>query len=81
MNLPRAILIGLPLVTALYVMANISYYAVLPLDQIVNRAEGHTTNGFVSNFGSQSMGKFGEIFLPICIVISTFGAANGGVVS
>ena len=35
-NLPLAILIGVPLVTCCYVLANVGYFAVLRLDQIVD---------------------------------------------
>jgi amino acid transporter len=37
-NLPRAILIGIPLVTILYVLVNLSYFTVMSVPQLLDSA-------------------------------------------
>lgn len=76
-NLPRALAIGVPIVTAAYIMANIGYFAAMNLDQIVDRDKGAPVEGFATSFGEVTMGDVGLILLPLCIAASTFGAANG----
>jgi L-type amino acid transporter 9 len=49
----------------------------MPLDQIVDFANAKSVEGFATEFGQASMGDVGAIILPVCIAVSTFGAANG----
>lgn len=76
-NLPRAVLFGTTFVLAAYLFALLGYYALMPLDQIVDFNKGKSKEGFATEFGRTSMGDVGAIILPLCIAISTFGAANG----
>ncbi|XP_045125710.1 b(0,+)-type amino acid transporter 1-like isoform X8 [Portunus trituberculatus] len=70
-NLPRAIIIGLPLVTVCYLLVNVSYLAVMSIDELL---ASETVAVF---FGNQLMGKAGEVVMIIAVAMSTFGAANG----
>ena len=45
-DLPRALLMGIPLVVVVYVLANIAYFAVLETSEIVNFVTGETNEGF-----------------------------------
>ncbi len=65
------------LVILCYLMANVAYVAVLPLDQIVNFQSGNPVEGFATTFGDTTMGFAGQILLPLLIAASAFGAANG----
>lgn len=81
LNLPRAIFIAVPLVTACYVIANVGYYAVLRLDQIADFEAGAPVDGFVTVFGKAALGDWGVVLLPLAIAMSTFSAANGSAFS
>lgn len=69
-NLPRANIIGVLLVTTLYVLVNISYLVVLGVDGLLN------SNAVAVEWGDEVLGSAG-IIMPIFVLCSTFGAANG----
>lgn len=71
-NLPRAMLIALPLVTFCYVLVNIAYLSVLTPAEIIS------SSAVAVSFGD----KLAPIFLvimPLLVACSCFGAANGSV--
>lgn len=65
-NIPRSILIAVPLVTLLYVFMNVAYMAVLDKDEMINSAAVGIT------FADQALGYFGFL-IPIGVALSTFG--------
>ncbi|XP_046549202.1 b(0,+)-type amino acid transporter 1-like [Haliotis rubra] len=69
-NLPRANIIGVVLVTIVYVLTNISYLAVLSTQQLLDSAAVAVT------WGDLILGA-AAIIMPLSVMISTFGAANG----
>ncbi|XP_066255041.1 Y+L amino acid transporter 2 isoform X2 [Euwallacea similis] len=73
-NLPRAIYISLPLVTIIYVLANMAYMSVLTPDAIVS------TDAIAVTFGNAVLGKFSWI-LPILVAISAFGGLSVHIMS
>lgn len=77
-NLPRSITIAMPLTTLAYVLVNVAYYAILPLEQIVDFEAGTTVQGFVTYLSTRVMKAAGKFILPLCIAASAIGAANGG---
>eukprot|EP00730_Choanoeca_flexa_P007533 TRINITY_DN12347_c1_g2_i8.p1 TRINITY_DN12347_c1_g2~~TRINITY_DN12347_c1_g2_i8.p1 ORF type:complete len:546 (+),score=94.91 TRINITY_DN12347_c1_g2_i8:108-1745(+) len=76
-DLPRALLMGIPLVVAVYILANIAYFAVLETGDIVNFDTGVINEGFAGRFGQAALGEAGKIILPLMIFASAFGATNG----
>ncbi|KAL1458502.1 hypothetical protein WDU94_008647 [Cyamophila willieti] len=69
-NLPRAIWIAMPIVTLVYVCANVSYFAVLTKSEMLGSTAVAVTFG----------GKiFKELIwiIPILVAMSTFGGVNG----
>jgi basic amino acid/polyamine antiporter, APA family len=72
-NLPRALLIGCAVVVTLYLLANLAYVVVLPLQTIQTVP--------ASRVGTAAMqaifGDPGKIIMAIAIMISTFGCNNG----
>lgn len=68
-NLPRAIFISLPLVTVIYVLANMAYLAVLTPDEML------ASNAIAVTFGNKVMGYFAWI-IPLMVAISSFGGLS-----
>ncbi|XP_060601697.1 b(0,+)-type amino acid transporter 1-like [Ruditapes philippinarum] len=69
-NLPKANVIGVLLVTIVYLLTNISYLAVLGKDGLLN------SDAVAVDWGKEMLGD-AYIIMPIAVVFSTFGAANG----
>nr|XP_045621961.1 b(0,+)-type amino acid transporter 1-like isoform X3 [Procambarus clarkii] len=70
-NLPRAIIIGLPLVTICYLLVNISYLAVMSQDELL------ASETVAVYFGEQLFGMSGAIIMFCAVIMSAFGSANG----
>lgn len=69
-NLPRSIMIGIPLVTVCYALINLSYLAVMsPTEMIESEAVAVT-------FGNRILGVMAWL-MPLSVAVSTFGSANG----
>jgi APA family basic amino acid/polyamine antiporter len=76
-NLPLALTAGTLLVTVLYVLANVAYLNVLPLEQIQHAAEDR-----VGTAAAQVIfGDAGRTVMAVAILISTFGCNNGLILS
>lgn len=71
-NLPRAIYISLPLVTIIYLLANIAYFAVLSSTEILS------SSAVAVSFGNKMFGVMRWI-IPFFVACSTFGAVNSGI--
>ncbi len=72
-NLPLSLFVGTATVTLLYFATNVMYLRVLPLASIAAAPEDR-----VGTLAAQSlMGSWGQTFINIAILISTFGCTNG----
>nr|XP_061796465.1 b(0,+)-type amino acid transporter 1-like [Nerophis lumbriciformis] len=69
-NLPLAILIGIPLVSVCYVMVNIAYFTVMTPNELLSSPAVAVT------FGNKVLHPMSWI-VPLFVVFSTFGSANG----
>ncbi|KAK9737189.1 Amino acid permease [Popillia japonica] len=69
-NLPRAIWIALPLVTAVYVLANVAYFVILPKEEILS------SPAVAVSFGHHTL-KGVIWIIPIFVSLSCFGGVNG----
>ncbi|MBI4597814.1 MAG: amino acid permease [Candidatus Omnitrophica bacterium] len=70
-NVPRAIIQGLLLTTALYLLVNASYLLCIPIEQLP------TTPLVASQVMQQAIGASGAVFIAGMIACSAFGALNG----
>ncbi|XP_052132871.1 large neutral amino acids transporter small subunit 2 [Frankliniella occidentalis] len=71
-NLPRAICISLPMVTIIYVLANIAYFVVLTRDELLS------SNAVAVLFGEKMLAVMSWT-MPVFVACSTFGALNGAI--
>uniref|UniRef100_A0A8C1CFK8 b(0,+)-type amino acid transporter 1 n=1 Tax=Cyprinus carpio carpio TaxID=630221 RepID=A0A8C1CFK8_CYPCA len=69
-NLPLAIIIGIPLVTVCYIFVNIAYFSVMTPTELLQSPAVAVT------FGDRVLYPLSWI-VPLFVVFSTFGAANG----
>ncbi|XP_069462000.1 b(0,+)-type amino acid transporter 1-like isoform X1 [Ambystoma mexicanum] len=70
-NLPRALMIAVPLVTCLYIMVNISYFTIM------STAEMLASGAVAVSWGSRVLGSWMWL-MPLSVAMSTFGCINGG---
>jgi APA family basic amino acid/polyamine antiporter len=71
-NIPLALIIGTSGVVGLYLLANLSYLFVLPLEAIQNAPDDR-----VATLALERMfGPSGAVVMAVAILISTFGCAN-----
>ncbi|KNB05623.1 amino acid transporter [Fusarium oxysporum f. sp. lycopersici 4287] len=69
-DLPRVIHTAMPLVILCYVLANIAYFLVLPLESM----DGSNTVAVM--FGNRVFGSVGSLILALIVSASCFGALN-----
>lgn len=69
-NLPRAIFISIPLVTFVYVFANVAYVTAMSPQELLD------SNAVAVTFGEKLLGVMAWI-MPISVALSTFGGVNG----
>eukprot|EP00095_Tigriopus_kingsejongensis_P001112 maker-scaffold743_size103610-snap-gene-0.15 protein:Tk01112 transcript:maker-scaffold743_size103610-snap-gene-0.15-mRNA-1 annotation:"large neutral amino acids transporter small subunit 2-like" len=71
-DLPRAIYITIPMITVIYLLANLAYFSVLSTSEILS------SNAVAVTFGNRLLGSWSWI-MPVFVMCSTFGAVNGGI--
>jgi APA family basic amino acid/polyamine antiporter len=76
-TLPMALLVGCLLVTTLYVLANVAYLNVLPLDAIQHAPADRVATAVATAL----FGPGAARVMAIAIMISTFGCVNGLILS
>lgn len=72
-DLPLALVLGVGAVSILYILANIVYLNVLPLDAIKSAPQDRVGTAVVQSF----LGIGAEKWMAAAIMISTFGCVNG----
>jgi basic amino acid/polyamine antiporter, APA family len=87
-NIPLGLLIGVCLVTLLYILANVAYLMLLPAwgdpsgPDAVSRGIAYAVNDRVGSGAMEVVfGNFSSSIMALLIVISTFGCNNGLILS
>jgi APA family basic amino acid/polyamine antiporter len=73
-DLPRAMALGLAVVTACYVAVNLAYYYLLPMDAV-------RSSTLVAADAMSRVLPFGAALVSAAVVVSTYGALNGTTMS
>jgi amino acid transporter len=74
-NLPRVLIIGTLIIIALYLLANLAYLAVLPVEEIRH------SKLVAADAADKLIGPVGVIFVSIAVMVSAFGTLNGSVMT
>lgn len=74
-NIPRALILGTLLVAAIYLLANVSYIYLLPLDRI------KSSERVAADAARSFLGPAGGSFFALAVLLSTFAALNGSILS
>jgi amino acid transporter len=74
-NLPRVLIYGTLIIIALYLLANVAYLAVLPVEEIRH------SKLVAADVAERLMGAAGVAFVSAAVMVSTFGTLNGSVMT
>jgi basic amino acid/polyamine antiporter, APA family len=74
-NLPRVLIIGTLIIIGLYLLANLAYLAVLPVEEIRH------SKLVAADAADKLIGPVGVVFVSIAVMISAFGTLNGSVMT
>ncbi|KAM9432517.1 b(0,+)-type amino acid transporter 1 isoform 4-T4 [Salvelinus alpinus] len=69
-NLPRAVIIAIPMVTILYLLVNVSYLAAMTPRELMS------SNAVAVTWGNKVLGSWGWV-MSIAAALSAFGSLNG----
>lgn len=74
-NLPRVLIFGTLIIIALYLLANLAYLAVLPVEEI------RRSKLVAADVAERVMGRPGVAFVSVAVMVSTFGTLNGSMMT
>ena len=74
-NLPRVLIYGTLIIIGLYLLANVAYLAVLPVEEIRH------SKLVAADVADKLVGPVGVAFVSVAVMISTFGTLNGSVMT
>jgi basic amino acid/polyamine antiporter, APA family len=70
-NVPRALILGVTAVIAIYLLANVSYLAVFPVEEL------RRSPRIAADVAMRLIGVGGVVFVGVTVMLSTFGTLNG----
>jgi basic amino acid/polyamine antiporter, APA family len=74
-NLPRVLIYGTLLIIAFYMLANLAYLAVLPVEEV------RQSKLVAADAAERLVGAVGVAFVSVAVMISAFGTLNGSVMT
>ncbi len=82
-NIPRALILGMAAVMAIYTLLNLAYFYALPIESIVQaNSSSHREAPSVAALASETfLGPNGRLLASIVFMTSAFGALNGSILS
>ena len=70
-NVPRALILGVTSVIVIYLLANVAYLAIFPVDQL------RQSPRIAADVAMRLIGTAGVVFVGVTVMLSTFGTLNG----
>jgi APA family basic amino acid/polyamine antiporter len=82
-NIPRALVGGMLVVLAIYLVTNLAYFYALPVDDVAtsNSTKFRSALPVASKAAGTFLGEYGGKLVAVAFVISAFGALNGSILS
>ena len=74
-NMPRALILGALAIIAIYLLANVAYLAVMPVEEI------RTSRLVAADVAQRLVGAGGVVFVSSTVMLSTFGTLNGSILT
>lgn len=74
-NIPRALIIGMTAIIAIYLLANIGYLSVLTIEEM------RTSRLVAADVAQRLVGYPGVAFVAVTVMLSTFGTLNGSIMT
>jgi len=74
-NLPRAMFVGTAIVISIYVVTNLAYLYILPVETMAK------SKLVAADVAEAFLGKYGGSFIAVAVMTSTFGTLNGSILS
>lgn len=74
-NMPRALILGALAIIAIYLLANVAYLAVMPVEEI------RQSKLVAADVAQRLIGAGGVAFVSLTVMLSTFGTLNGSILT
>jgi len=74
-NLPRALIVGTLAVVVIYLLANVAYLGVMPVDEVRH------SKLVAADVAMRLVGPAGVTFIAITVMLSTLGTLNGSILT
>lgn len=74
-TVPRALMIGTAICIGVYVLINVAYLTILPIDAL------SASSAVARDVAWIMMGTFGAVFVSVAVMVSTIGTSNGTILA